>query len=99
MIQQAKSKLIRDLGECLTLQRHRPDAEQPQKRPLSLLEHVHVARHETPMIDDDVFVRRKRQADVDLKSGTMAMLVARRDHFNAATGNTMIVGFQSLYFT
>jgi hypothetical protein len=51
------------------------------------------------LIDDDVFVRRKRQADVDLKSGTMAMLVARRDHFNAATGNTMIVGFQSLYFT
>jgi hypothetical protein len=51
------------------------------------------------LIYDDVFVRRKRQPDVDLKSGTMAMLVAWRDQFNAATGNTMIVGFQSLYFT
>jgi hypothetical protein len=51
------------------------------------------------LIDDDVFVRRNRQQDVDLKVGTMAMLVARPDHFNAATGNTMIVGFQSHYFT
>ena len=48
------------------------------------------------MIDNDVFVRRDREPNVDLKSGAMAVLVARRDHFHAATGNTMIMGFQPL---
>ena len=51
------------------------------------------------LVDDDIFVRRHRQPDVDLKSGAMAMLLARRDHVDAATGNSVIVGFKPLAFT
>ena len=51
------------------------------------------------LIDDDVFVRRKSQPNVDLKSGAVAMLVTGRDHFDAVASNPMIVGLQPLYLT
>ena len=47
----------------------------------------------------DVFVRWNRQPDVDLKAAAVATLVTRCDHFHAATGNTMTMGFEPLYFT
>jgi hypothetical protein len=51
------------------------------------------------LIHHDVFARRNRQPNVDLKSGAVAMLVTGCDHFHAATCDTMIMGFQPLYFT
>jgi hypothetical protein len=47
----------------------------------------------------NVFVRWNRQPNVDVKASAVAMLGARCDHLDAATGNTMIVYFQPLYFT
>jgi hypothetical protein len=46
------------------------------------------------MVDDDIFVRRKRNPDVDLEAGAMAMLVAWRDNGYAASRDAPIVGFQ-----
>jgi hypothetical protein len=43
--------------------------------------------------DNDVFIRRNGQPNVDLKAGAMAMLMARRDYGYAATCNTFIVRF------
>jgi hypothetical protein len=51
------------------------------------------------MINYDVFMRRKRQPDTDLKSNAVAMLLAGCNHFNTAACNTMIVGLKPLYFT
>jgi hypothetical protein len=47
----------------------------------------------------DVFVRWNRQPNVDLKAGAVATLVTGCDHLHAATGNTMTMGFEPLYFT
>jgi hypothetical protein len=47
----------------------------------------------------DVFVRWNRQPNVDLKAGAVTTLVTGCDHFHAATGNTMTMGFEPLYFT
>jgi hypothetical protein len=47
----------------------------------------------------NVFVRWNRQPNVDLKAGAVATLVTGCDHLHAATGNTMIMGFELLYFT
>jgi len=46
------------------------------------------------MIDDDILVRWKRNPDVDLESGAMAMLMARRDNGYAASRDALIVSFQ-----
>ena len=48
----------------------------------------------TSMVDDDIFVRRKRKPNMDLESGAMAMLVARRDDGYATSGDALIVSFQ-----
>ena len=49
--------------------------------------------------DHDVFMGRQGQQDVNLKSRSVAMVVARSDHRDAAGGNAMIVRFQPLEFT
>ena len=46
------------------------------------------------MVNDDIFVRRKRQPNMDLESGAMAMLVARRDNGYATSRDALIVSFQ-----
>jgi hypothetical protein len=51
---------------------------------------------DTSMVDDDIFVRRKRKPNMDLVSGAMAMLVARRDNGYATSRNAMIMSFQPL---
>jgi hypothetical protein len=48
------------------------------------------------MLSRDVFVRRDREPNVDLKSGAMAMLVAWSDNGYAASRNALIVCFQPL---
>jgi hypothetical protein len=48
----------------------------------------------TSMVDDDIFVRRKRKPNMDLESGAMAMLVARRDNGYATSRDALIVSFQ-----
>ena len=50
------------------------------------------------MVDDDVFVRRNRQPDMDFKSGAMAMLAAWSDNGYAASRNPLIVCLQPLDF-
>lgn len=46
------------------------------------------------MIDDDVFLRRNSQPNMDLKSGAVAMLMAWRNNGHATSGDVVIVGFQ-----
>jgi hypothetical protein len=48
---------------------------------------------------DNVFVRRNRQPNVDLKSDAVAMLVTGSDHLHAATCNALVMVFQPLYLT
>jgi hypothetical protein len=51
------------------------------------------------MIDDNVLVRGNCNPDADLEAGAVLMLVARRDHSNAAPDDMVIVLFQPLCFT
>ena len=46
------------------------------------------------MVYDDIFVRRYRQPNMDLKSGAMAMLMAWRDNGYATSRDALIVSFQ-----
>src|SRR5665213_3516717 len=48
------------------------------------------------MVDDDVLVRRHGKPDMDLKAGSVPMLVARRDHCDAAGGGAPMAGFEAL---
>jgi hypothetical protein len=48
------------------------------------------------LVHDDVFVRWHRQPDVNLKPDAVAMLVAGCDHLDAATCNSVVMGFQPL---
>jgi hypothetical protein len=48
------------------------------------------------MIDDDIFVRRKRNPNMDLESGAMTMLMARRNNGYATSRDAPIVSFQPL---
>jgi hypothetical protein len=45
-------------------------------------------------VDDDIFVRRNREPDMDLESGAMAMLMARSDNGYATSRDALIVSFQ-----
>jgi hypothetical protein len=49
------------------------------------------------VVDENVFVRRNCKPDMDLKPGTVTMLVARRDHSYAASNDAIIVFLQSIY--
>jgi hypothetical protein len=46
------------------------------------------------VIDDNILVRRKRNPDMDLESGAMAMLMAWRDNGYATSRDASIVSFQ-----
>jgi hypothetical protein len=46
------------------------------------------------MIDDDIFVRRKRDPNMDLESGAVAMLIARRNIRYATSRDAPIVSFE-----
>lgn len=46
------------------------------------------------MIDDDVFVRRNSQPNMDLKAGAVPMFVAWRNNGYATSRDAVIVGFQ-----
>lgn len=46
------------------------------------------------LVDDDIFVRRKRKPNVDLESSAMAMLNAWRDNGYATSRDALIVSFQ-----
>jgi hypothetical protein len=48
------------------------------------------------VIDNDIFVGRHGEPDVNLESGAVAVLVAWRNHLDATSGNAVIVCFQSL---
>jgi hypothetical protein len=51
------------------------------------------------VVHDNVFVRRNRQPNVDLKSDAVAMLVTGSDHLHAATCDALVVIFEPLNFT
>jgi hypothetical protein len=46
------------------------------------------------VVDENVFVRRNCKPDMDLKPGTVMVLLTRRDHGYAASDDAMIVFLQ-----
>ena len=51
------------------------------------------------LVHDNVFVRRHRQPNVDLKPDAVTMLVAGCDHLDAATCNSLVVDFKPFDLT
>ena len=51
------------------------------------------------VVDENVFVRRNCEPDMDLEPGTVTVLVTRRDHSYAARSDAMIVFLQPVYLT
>jgi hypothetical protein len=51
------------------------------------------------VVDENVFVRRNCKPDMDLKPGTVTVLLTRCDHSYAASDDVMIVFLQLSYLT